>query len=104
MDKKRVTYQEIKKVSEEYIKRVFKKFLSKQSSVSDFFIDCPCCKKFRSMEYNQFRDSWECLMRDCGYTLPKELAPPSPKELKRLFTDILNPTRIKKLLSVYKNN
>jgi len=90
MDKKRVTYQEIKEVSEEYIKRVFKNFLNRQSSVSDFRIDCPCCKKFWSIEYNQFRDSWECLTRDCGYTPPKELIPLSPKELSCLFTDILN--------------
>lgn len=80
-----VTEGEIKRVIKEYKERVFKSFETRKFSSDDEKIDCPNpkCKSYRSIEFN--KSGWVCLWRICQFRFPKELMPPTPRELRKFF-------------------
>ncbi len=90
--------QRIMRVVKEYMERMFKLFETCKGVSTDSRIDCPDCGRHRGVEFRIGRGEWMCLWRDCYFTFPKELTPPSPDELRAWYHRQENEKIIKKFL------
>ncbi len=71
----------IKKVTKEYIERMFKSFRTLSGAILDHYVDCPKCGNHRCLEFIS-SGIWRCLYTHCRFTFPEDLIPPSPAMLE----------------------
>lgn len=73
--------KEIKRVIREWIERMFKFFETGECVGMHEHIDCPRCLGVREI-ICWHGIGWKCGRRNCTFTFPRDLTPPSPEELK----------------------
>ena len=88
--------QRIKRVVKEYMQRILKLVETCKVAITDDQIDCPKCGRYRCIELRP--NGWMCIWKDCYFTFPKELTPPSPDELRAWHYRQENEKTIKKFL------
>lgn len=76
---KPIPREEIIRVVREYIQRMMKLSETHSGCSTDELIDCPGCGHRRSIQHGK------CLYRDCFFSFPAELRPPTREELADHF-------------------
>lgn len=72
--------ENIRRVIREYKKRMLEVFEGRAQAVStDPQIDCPECGEFRGLVPNG--GNWRCLKRNCRFSFPENLIPPTESKL-----------------------
>jgi|GEM_PF-1568964 len=71
----------IKKVVREWMERMRRAYETRQSGSSDYDIDCPVCGGCRDISYYPDK-GWQNTNRDCSFTFPGHLMPPTPDEFR----------------------
>jgi hypothetical protein len=73
--------ERIKRFVREWMERMMKIRETKTSGSNDSHIDCPKCRSQLAVQFDSDK-GWMCVWRDCHFTFPPGLVPPSPREFE----------------------